>query len=86
MSSIPGLCNPLVEKVVEIQMKIVKQTLWEILIREDGQDMIEYGLMAALLGLGTLAALRGEKTSIFNAFSTIGSTLAGNTPGGAANH
>lgn len=67
-------------------MKTLKQILWEVLTLEDGQDMIEYGLMAALLGLGTMAALRGEKTSIFNAFSSIGSALSTNSPNGGWSH
>ena len=52
-----------------------KQHLMKLATDERGQDLIEYGLMAALLGLGTLAGLRGMKNSVANSFGQIGNTL-----------
>ena len=49
-------------------------------VEEDGQDMLEYALMAALLGLGTMAALRGTKNSTSNAFGNINNALTSSAP------
>ena len=42
---------------------------------ESGQDLIEYALVAALVGLGALAAMRGLKNSVSNTFNSIGNSL-----------
>ena len=56
-------------------MDTLKQQLLKLAADESGQDLIEYALMVSLLGLGTLAGLRGAKNSIGNSFNQIGSTL-----------
>jgi len=43
---------------------------------EEGQDMIEYALVAALIGLGAITTLKGVSDSIKNAFNSIGTTLS----------
>jgi len=43
---------------------------------EEGQDMIEYALVAALIGLGAVATLKGLSNNIKNAFNSIGTTLS----------
>jgi pilus assembly protein Flp/PilA len=43
---------------------------------ESGQDMIEYAMVAALVGLGVLAAMKGLKNSIGTAFNGVGNSLA----------
>jgi pilus assembly protein Flp/PilA len=65
-------------------MEKLKQILKDVLTEEDGQDMLEYALMAALLGLGTMAALRGTKNSTGNAFGSINNALSGSTPAAAS--
>src|SRR5271167_690888 len=42
-------------------MKNSKQIFLALICDDTGQDMIEYAIMAALLGLGTAAALKGTK-------------------------
>jgi pilus assembly protein Flp/PilA len=42
---------------------------------DSGQDLIEYALIAALLGLGAVASTQSLATSIGNAFTGIGTTL-----------
>ena len=42
---------------------------------ESGQDMIEYALVAALVGLGALAAMKGLKNSVGNTFNGVGNSL-----------
>jgi pilus assembly protein Flp/PilA len=46
------------------------------LVKEDsGQDLIEYALVAALVGLGSVAAISGLDNSLKNSFNAIGSGL-----------
>lgn len=42
---------------------------------ESGQDLIEYALVAALIGLGATATMNGLATSLRTTFSSIGSKL-----------
>ena len=42
---------------------------------ESGQDLIEYALLAALVGLGAVVSMRGLGTKIGNGFNTIGNNL-----------
>ena len=42
---------------------------------ESGQDLIEYALVAALIGLGAVVSIRGLSTKIGTAFTTIGTSL-----------
>jgi pilus assembly protein Flp/PilA len=56
--------------------------IWELYSRmqgllseEDGQDLIEYALVVALVALGAVAGMRGLAGDINNAFGTIGNTL-----------
>lgn len=42
---------------------------------ESGQDLIEYALVAALVGLGAVAAMQGLSNSIANTFNGVGNSL-----------
>ncbi len=42
---------------------------------ESGQDLIEYALVAGLIGLGAIAAMGSLATSITGAFTSVGSSL-----------
>jgi pilus assembly protein Flp/PilA len=47
------------------------------LIRErDGQDMVEYALLVAVVALGAVAALTAFKTVITAAWTTISTSLS----------
>jgi pilus assembly protein Flp/PilA len=46
--------------------------------RDDGQDMVEYALIAGLLALAAIASMKSLATSIKNAFGTIGTTITSN--------
>jgi pilus assembly protein Flp/PilA len=56
-------------------MKSFKQLLNNLMTDESGQDLIEYALIAALIGLGTVASLNGLSTSIGGFFNTVGNNL-----------
>jgi pilus assembly protein Flp/PilA len=43
---------------------------------DSGQDLIEYALVAALVALGSVAAMKGLTNSIGTAFNGVGTSLA----------
>lgn len=55
-----------------------KQLMKNLLNDESGQDLIEYALVAAVIALGAIAAMKGLSGAIGNAFNTVGNDLAGN--------
>jgi pilus assembly protein Flp/PilA len=52
--------------------------LWSqsLAIREDGQDLVEYALVIALVAFGATTAMRVMGAGIGHAFTNISSTLA----------
>lgn len=44
--------------------------------REEGQDLVEYALVVALIAFGATAGMSALAGGINNAFNTISSTLA----------
>lgn len=59
-------------------MKTTKNLLNGLLQDESGQDLIEYALVAGLIGLGAVTAMSGLSTKIGSAFTSIGTTLTTN--------
>jgi pilus assembly protein Flp/PilA len=58
-------------------MNNMKHFLKNLMTEESGQDLIEYALVAALVGLGAVAAMKGLSNSIGNTFNSIGTSLTG---------
>jgi pilus assembly protein Flp/PilA len=56
----------------------MKQLLSNLMHDESGQDLIEYALVAALVGLGAVAAMKTLATNINSSFNSIGTTLTSN--------
>jgi pilus assembly protein Flp/PilA len=56
-------------------VNVVIQIFWLLLQDESGQDLVEYALVAALIGLGATAAMGTLASSIVTALSGIGSRL-----------
>jgi pilus assembly protein Flp/PilA len=56
-------------------MKNFKQILSNLVKEESGQDLIEYALVAALIGLGATATMTTLAGSISTAFTTINTKL-----------
>jgi len=50
--------------------------LRQLIHDESGQDLIEYALLAALVGLSAVVSMKGLSNSIKNTFNGIGSQLA----------
>jgi pilus assembly protein Flp/PilA len=46
-----------------------------LLIDEFGQDLIEYALVAALIAVGAIVAMKSLSNKISNEFNTIGNSL-----------
>jgi pilus assembly protein Flp/PilA len=57
----------------------MKLLLKNLMTEESGQDLIEYALVAALVGLGAVASITALKNSISNTFNSIGSQLTNST-------
>ena len=57
-------------------MKKTVESLKEILRTESGQALSAYALAAALIALGSIAAMNSVATGISNAFSAVGSSLS----------
>jgi len=60
-------------------MMNLKNLLHNLAKDESGQDLIEYALVAALVGLGAVAAMKTLGTTISNAFTSVGSSLTSAT-------
>jgi pilus assembly protein Flp/PilA len=50
--------------------------LQSLVKREEGQDLVEYALVVALIAFGAVAAMKGLSTEINLAFNVISSDLA----------
>jgi pilus assembly protein Flp/PilA len=56
--------------------KKIKQAFVAFMNDESGQDLIEYALVAGLIGLGAVVAMTGLSGKIGNAFNTVGNNLS----------
>jgi pilus assembly protein Flp/PilA len=57
------------------QMNDLKRSFSDLLQDESGQDLIEYALVAALIGLGATATMRTLATTIGTALNDVGTRL-----------
>jgi pilus assembly protein Flp/PilA len=56
-------------------MNNFKQILSNLLKEESGQDLVEYALVAAMIGLGAAAAMSTVATAIRTTLTTLGTKL-----------
>jgi pilus assembly protein Flp/PilA len=56
-----------------------EQLFRAFLADESGQDLIEYALVAALIGLGSVAALSTLSNTLANALGGVGNALNNST-------
>jgi pilus assembly protein Flp/PilA len=47
--------------------------------REDGQDLVEYALVVALVAFGAIAGMKVLASGLESAYNTISTTLKNNT-------
>jgi pilus assembly protein Flp/PilA len=57
------------------RMKNYRKVLNGLMQDESGQDLIEYALVAALIGLAAVTGMNGVATSIISAFTSIATSL-----------
>jgi pilus assembly protein Flp/PilA len=64
-------------------MKRMETTLWnlysrlqDLMLRDEGQDLIEYAMVVALIAFGTTAAMHAAAGGVNTVFITIGTTLS----------
>jgi pilus assembly protein Flp/PilA len=57
----------------------MKQLLKNLATDDSGQDLIEYALVAALVGLGAVASITTLKNTIANTFNSVGNQLTNAT-------
>ncbi len=55
-----------------------KEQFCRLLWEEAGQDLVEYALVAVVIGLGTAVALQGVTGKVINVFVAVGNTLTSN--------
>ena len=60
-------------------MTNMKQMLKNLISEESGQDLIEYALVAALVGLGSVAAMSSLANSISTTFNGVGNAVTNAT-------
>jgi pilus assembly protein Flp/PilA len=53
----------------------MKQFIKNLVTEDSGQDLIEYALVAALVGLGAVTSMKGLATSISTTFTGVGNAL-----------
>ena len=58
--------------------KNIKNAFVAFMKDESGQDLIEYALVAGLIGLGAVAAMTGLSGKIGNAINSVGNNLTNN--------
>ena len=60
-------------------MKNFREVIVNLLRDDSGQDLIEYALVAALIGLGATTVMGTVGTDVANIFTTIGTKLTSAT-------
>jgi pilus assembly protein Flp/PilA len=60
-------------------MNTYAEPVRDFLEGEEGQDLIEYALIAGVLGLGTIVAMTGMSTQLKAAFNTVGNVITNAT-------
>jgi pilus assembly protein Flp/PilA len=53
----------------------MKQIVGKLIQEDSGQDLIEYSLVAALVALGSVVAMKGLGNAIGNTFSGVNNSL-----------
>jgi pilus assembly protein Flp/PilA len=60
-------------------MKNLKNLMLRLWKEEEGQDLVEYGLLVALLSLAAVATMKTLATAINGIFVNVGTTLTNAT-------
>lgn len=63
---------------MHFQLLSLKLALRKALTREDGQDLVEYALIVALIALAATAGMNTLAQDLSGAFSSIGTSVTNN--------
>lgn len=58
-----------------MKMYVKAQNLKDLMSCDEGQDLVEYALLVALISLGAIATVSGITTQVKNIFISISTTL-----------
>lgn len=58
-----------------LKMYVKGQTLWSTLKDDEGQDLVEYALVVALIALAATVGMKAVATGINTAFTSISTKL-----------
>jgi pilus assembly protein Flp/PilA len=61
----------MITSTIKLLMKLMRE--------EDGQDLIEYAIVAGLIGVGAIVSLSSLDTKIKTAFNSVGNQLTNAT-------
>jgi pilus assembly protein Flp/PilA len=64
---------------MKMQIKQLTATIQRFVDNQDGQDLIEYALVVALIAFAATASMNTLASDINSAFTSIGTTLTGYT-------
>jgi len=53
----------------------MKRLIQRLIAEDSGQDLIEYALVAAIVGLGAVTAMRGLSNALKSSFGGLGNSL-----------
>ena len=59
------------------QVSVFLNRIKNLILSEDGQDLVEYALLMALIALACSAGMKTLSSDLSHAFSTIGTTING---------
>jgi pilus assembly protein Flp/PilA len=62
---------------MQLKLWMLWSGMQRLIKREDGQDLIEYALVVALIAFAAVAAMQTLAQDINNVYTGIGTTLAG---------
>jgi pilus assembly protein Flp/PilA len=62
---------------MHIQLNMLRVTMQNLMQLEEGQDLVEYALVVALIAFAAVSGMGTLATSINSAFTSIGTTLTG---------
>ena len=54
----------------------MRKLLWRLVCETEGQDLIEYALLGALVAIGAIMGMQALAIGINNEFSTISASLS----------
>ena len=66
-------------RILKLRLAAASSALMPLLRDESGQDIIEYALVAALVGLASVISVEGVSNKIGNTFKNIGDQLTNAT-------